>query len=51
LYYIRGHSILTPAQWDLNANWEAKYVWLTLLIDDEKKSLKIEWVDEHRCDS
>lgn len=32
-------------QWDLNANWEATYVWLPLIINEERKSLQIEWID------
>ncbi|PGG99805.1 hypothetical protein AJ80_09288 [Polytolypa hystricis UAMH7299] len=32
-------------RWDSNANWEATYIWLPLIIDEDKKSLKIEWID------
>ncbi|RMJ07767.1 hypothetical protein CDV36_012631 [Fusarium kuroshium] len=32
-------------RWDLNANWEATYVWLPLIVDREKKSIKMEWID------
>ncbi|KAJ4167500.1 hypothetical protein NW754_011317 [Fusarium falciforme] len=37
-------------RWDLNANWEATYVWLPLIVDPEKKSIRIDWVDVYDLD-
>ncbi|PSN61899.1 Arabinanase/levansucrase/invertase [Corynespora cassiicola Philippines] len=46
---IRGSKQTTHLylgdRWDLNANWEATYVWLPLIVDCKKKSLNIEWID------
>ncbi|KAH8673466.1 glycosyl hydrolase [Xylariales sp. PMI_506] len=32
-------------QWDQNALWESRYIWLPMDIDDAKKDLKINWYD------
>ncbi|KAH8199601.1 hypothetical protein TruAng_006251 [Truncatella angustata] len=37
-------------QWDSNSNWESRYIWLPLNIDDEKKDLSIEWHDVYDLD-
>lgn len=43
-------TLTLVVQWDLNANWEATYIWLPLIIDTGKKSLHIEWVDVYDLD-
>ncbi|OJD33360.1 galactan-beta-galactosidase [Diplodia corticola] len=37
-------------QWDSNSLWESRYIWLPLNIDDEKKTLEIEWHDVYDLD-
>ncbi|KAI5241188.1 glycoside hydrolase family 43 protein [Aureobasidium subglaciale] len=37
-------------QWDSNSLWESRYVWLPVDIDDEAKSLKLEWWDVYDLD-
>ncbi|KAI1773089.1 carbohydrate-binding module family 35 protein [Hypoxylon cercidicola] len=37
-------------QWDSNSLWESRYIWLPLNIDDEKKTLAVEWHDVYDLD-
>ncbi|KAK7704041.1 hypothetical protein SLS57_010630 [Botryosphaeria dothidea] len=37
-------------QWDSNSLWESRYIWLPLNIDDEKKTLEVEWHDVYDLD-
>ncbi|KAI5198828.1 carbohydrate-binding module family 35 protein [Aureobasidium subglaciale EXF-2481] len=37
-------------QWDSNSLWESRYIWLPVDIDDEAKSLKLEWWDVYDLD-
>ncbi|PVI06717.1 carbohydrate-binding module family 35 protein [Periconia macrospinosa] len=37
-------------QWDSNSLWESRYIWLPISIDEEKKSLKVEWHDIYDLD-
>ncbi|KAI0870054.1 carbohydrate-binding module family 35 protein [Hypoxylon argillaceum] len=32
-------------QWDSNSIWESRYIWLPMNIDDDKKTLQLEWHD------
>lgn len=32
-------------QWDSNSLWESRYIWLPVNIDDDKKTLEVEWHD------
>ncbi|KAI4869858.1 carbohydrate-binding module family 35 protein [Hypoxylon rubiginosum] len=32
-------------QWDSNSLWESRYIWLPINIDDNKKTLAVEWHD------
>ncbi|KAL1623502.1 hypothetical protein SLS54_004492 [Diplodia seriata] len=37
-------------QWDSNSLWESRYIWLPVNIDDEKKTLELEWHDVYDLD-
>ncbi|KAF2758329.1 glycoside hydrolase family 43 protein [Pseudovirgaria hyperparasitica] len=37
-------------QWDSNSLWESRYIWLPMHIDDDKKTLEIEWHDIYDLD-
>ncbi|KAI5202643.1 glycoside hydrolase family 43 protein [Aureobasidium subglaciale] len=37
-------------QWDSNSLWESRYIWLPVDIDDEAKSVKLEWWDVYDLD-
>ncbi|KAI1100776.1 carbohydrate-binding module family 35 protein [Jackrogersella minutella] len=37
-------------QWDSNSLWESRYIWLPMAIDDEKKTLQVEWHDVYDLD-
>ncbi|KAI1262079.1 family 43 glycoside hydrolase [Xylariaceae sp. FL1019] len=37
-------------QWDSNSLWESRYIWLPIAIDDDKKSLQLEWHDVYDLD-
>ncbi|KAL2753040.1 carbohydrate-binding module family 35 protein [Sodiomyces alcalophilus JCM 7366] len=37
-------------QWDLNSNWEARYIWLPILVDEEKKRIELAWYDVYDLD-
>ncbi|KAJ3938217.1 uncharacterized protein N0V96_011906 [Colletotrichum fioriniae] len=51
---IEGSEVTTYLylgdQWDSNSLWESRYIWLPLVIDDEKKSLHVEWHDVYDLD-
>ncbi|KAL1612775.1 hypothetical protein SLS60_001004 [Paraconiothyrium brasiliense] len=32
-------------QWDSNSLWESRYIWLPVSINEQKKSLQLEWYD------
>ncbi|KAF1971662.1 Arabinanase/levansucrase/invertase [Bimuria novae-zelandiae CBS 107.79] len=32
-------------QWDSNSLWESRYIWLPMTIDENKKSLSVDWYD------
>lgn len=32
-------------QWDSNSLWESRYIWLPVSVDEEKKSLSVDWYD------
>ncbi|KAI1362161.1 family 43 glycoside hydrolase [Xylaria arbuscula] len=37
-------------QWDSNSLWESRYIWLPVIIDDEQKTLSLEWHDVYDLD-
>lgn len=37
-------------QWDSNSLWESRYIWLPMTIDDNKKTLELEWHDVYDLD-
>ncbi|KAI2635869.1 carbohydrate-binding module family 35 protein [Hypomontagnella submonticulosa] len=37
-------------QWDSNSLWESRYIWLPISIDDDKKTLEVEWHDVYDLD-
>ncbi|KAI0380490.1 carbohydrate-binding module family 35 protein [Hypomontagnella monticulosa] len=37
-------------QWDSNSLWESRYIWLPMTIDDDKKTLEVEWHDVYDLD-
>ncbi|KAI0122478.1 carbohydrate-binding module family 35 protein [Daldinia grandis] len=37
-------------QWDSNSLWESRYIWLPINIDDDKKTLQLEWHDVYDLD-
>ncbi|KAI2627831.1 carbohydrate-binding module family 35 protein [Hypoxylon sp. NC1633] len=37
-------------QWDSNSLWESRYIWLPIVIDDDKKTLAVEWNDVYDLD-
>ncbi|KAK1709833.1 glycosyl hydrolase family 43 protein [Colletotrichum lupini] len=51
---IEGSEVTTYLylgdQWDSNSLWESRYIWLPLVIDDEKKSVHVEWHDVYDLD-
>ncbi|KAI1636043.1 family 43 glycoside hydrolase [Biscogniauxia mediterranea] len=38
-------------QWDSNSIWESRYIWLPMAIDDDKKTLQLEWHDVYDLDA
>lgn len=37
--------VLIPCQWDQNAIWDSRNVWLPVEIDEDKRDLKLIWHD------
>ncbi|KAI0010674.1 family 43 glycoside hydrolase [Xylariaceae sp. FL0662B] len=37
-------------QWDSNSLWESRYIWLPVNIDDDRKTLELEWHDVYDLD-
>lgn len=37
-------------QWDSRSVWESRYIWLPICIDDDKKTLELEWHDVYDLD-
>ncbi|KAF2180239.1 carbohydrate-binding module family 35 protein [Zopfia rhizophila CBS 207.26] len=37
-------------QWDSNSLWESRYIWLPIEIDDNKRSLSVQWHDVYDLD-
>lgn len=38
-------QLTSVRQWDSNSLWESRYIWLPVNIDDEQKTLSLEWYD------
>jgi hypothetical protein len=54
--YDHTHGLLPTfqltnrAQWDSNSLWESRYIWLPVAIDENKKSLEVQWQDVYDLD-
>ncbi|CAJ2509069.1 Uu.00g140950.m01.CDS01 [Anthostomella pinea] len=49
-YLYLGDQAGRPNVWDSNSLWESRYIWLPMAIDDEKKSLELQWHDIYDLD-